>query len=359
MQETWVQPLGREDPLQKEMATHSSTLAWRIPRTEEPGRLWSTGLQRVWHDWATSLIVHRTCLGLGVVLYMCSTFWVFSSKIQMSREAQRIETGEKAWGTGLLSAGTAEDDPRKGTGDTGLSAQILHLPSRGKLALPDTVGCSPADQGPPLPWGPLFTTRDEESPSPALKGTCCPATPGNRDIEGPSPRTHLPCWPSWHGRDSHHTLLVRSTSNLRSQHFQTPTPRQRGGEGPSAAPWRPPRGRLLEGLRGFINASLPVAEVSLPNSLSNLGCSPPLSEHQFSLRDRTGPHSLRQRKPAPSKWAKKDRYKGRGKKSRSQRVPAGPTGAPEKLRSGGGGQGPKDKGGARIPGGGGTSNPRS
>ena len=47
MMETWVQPLGREDPLQKEMATHSSTLAWRIPRTEEPGRLWSTGLQRV------------------------------------------------------------------------------------------------------------------------------------------------------------------------------------------------------------------------------------------------------------------------------------------------------------------------
>ena len=41
IQETWVQPLGREDPLEKEMATHSSTLAWRIPRTEEPGRLQS------------------------------------------------------------------------------------------------------------------------------------------------------------------------------------------------------------------------------------------------------------------------------------------------------------------------------
>ena len=37
MQETWVQSLGREDPLEKEMATHSSILAWRIPRTEEPG----------------------------------------------------------------------------------------------------------------------------------------------------------------------------------------------------------------------------------------------------------------------------------------------------------------------------------
>ena len=50
MQETWVQSLGREDPLQKEIATHSSTLAWEIPWTEEPGRLQSMELQRVKHD---------------------------------------------------------------------------------------------------------------------------------------------------------------------------------------------------------------------------------------------------------------------------------------------------------------------
>ena len=55
MQETWVRSLGQEDPLEKKMATHSSTLAWRIPWTEEPGGLQSTGLQRVGHDWATSL----------------------------------------------------------------------------------------------------------------------------------------------------------------------------------------------------------------------------------------------------------------------------------------------------------------
>ena len=48
--ETWVQSLGREDPLENEMATHSSILAWRIPWTEEPGRLQSTGSQRVGHD---------------------------------------------------------------------------------------------------------------------------------------------------------------------------------------------------------------------------------------------------------------------------------------------------------------------
>ena len=55
MRETWVQSLGQEDPLEKEMATHSSILAWRIPWMEEPGGLQSTGLQRVGHNWATSL----------------------------------------------------------------------------------------------------------------------------------------------------------------------------------------------------------------------------------------------------------------------------------------------------------------
>ena len=50
MQETWVQSLGWEDLLEKEMATHSSILAWKIPWTEEPGRLQSMGLQRVEHD---------------------------------------------------------------------------------------------------------------------------------------------------------------------------------------------------------------------------------------------------------------------------------------------------------------------
>ena len=46
---------GREDPLEKEMATHSSVPAWRISWTEEPGRLQSTGLQRVGHDWASEV----------------------------------------------------------------------------------------------------------------------------------------------------------------------------------------------------------------------------------------------------------------------------------------------------------------
>ena len=55
MRETRVWSLGWEDPLEKEIATHSSILAWKIPWTEEPGRLQSMGSQRVRHDWATSL----------------------------------------------------------------------------------------------------------------------------------------------------------------------------------------------------------------------------------------------------------------------------------------------------------------
>ena len=50
MQETWVLSLGWEDPLEKEMTTHSSILAWKIPWTEEPGGLQSTGSQRVIGD---------------------------------------------------------------------------------------------------------------------------------------------------------------------------------------------------------------------------------------------------------------------------------------------------------------------
>ena len=50
IQETWVRSLSQEDPLEEGTATHSSILAWRIPWTEEPGRLQSMGLQRVRHD---------------------------------------------------------------------------------------------------------------------------------------------------------------------------------------------------------------------------------------------------------------------------------------------------------------------
>ena len=53
IQNTWVPSLGQEDPLEEEMTTHSSILVWKVPWTEEPGRLQPTGLQRVRHSLAT------------------------------------------------------------------------------------------------------------------------------------------------------------------------------------------------------------------------------------------------------------------------------------------------------------------
>ena len=76
MRETRVRPLGWEDPLEKEMAIHSSTIAWKIPWTEEAGRLQSMGLQRVGHDWATSLhlsssLQHTFFLELLTQIWRC------------------------------------------------------------------------------------------------------------------------------------------------------------------------------------------------------------------------------------------------------------------------------------------------
>ena len=67
MQETWVWPLGQEDPLEKGIGTHSSILAWRIPWTEEPRRLQSMGSPRVRHNWATNTHTFEQVRKGGVV----------------------------------------------------------------------------------------------------------------------------------------------------------------------------------------------------------------------------------------------------------------------------------------------------
>ena len=65
MQKTQVWSLGQEDPLEKGMATHSNILAWRIPCTEEPGRLQSMGLQKVRHNWAINTCAWHYALCWG------------------------------------------------------------------------------------------------------------------------------------------------------------------------------------------------------------------------------------------------------------------------------------------------------
>ena len=70
MQDMWIQPLGPAEPLEEEMETHSSVLAWKIPWTEEPGRLQSMGSQRVRHDWVTEdahMQIFTGCRGGGPV----------------------------------------------------------------------------------------------------------------------------------------------------------------------------------------------------------------------------------------------------------------------------------------------------
>ena len=74
MQETQVQTLGKKDPLEEGMATHSSTTAWRIPWTEEPGRLQSIGSHRAGHDWNDKA---ATAAILKPDIYLASSSFIF------------------------------------------------------------------------------------------------------------------------------------------------------------------------------------------------------------------------------------------------------------------------------------------
>ena len=80
MQETremQIQSLGQEDPLEKEMATHSSILAWKIPQTEEPGRVVSMVSQRVGHGWAAK---HTQCIQCHSIYHLMED-WGESEKL--------------------------------------------------------------------------------------------------------------------------------------------------------------------------------------------------------------------------------------------------------------------------------------
>ena len=74
MQETWVQSLGGEDHLEKGKATHSIILVWRIPWTEEPGWLQSTGSQRVRHDWVTNTHIFNAYVFMEYLLKIVFAF---------------------------------------------------------------------------------------------------------------------------------------------------------------------------------------------------------------------------------------------------------------------------------------------
>ena len=101
MRESWVPPLGWEDPLEKEMTTYSSILAWEIPWTEEPGGHQSMGSQRVGHDWATKHSV-RSKFIMSLILKNFFEIVFLYSWHRWSPGLHRLFSGCGGWG--LLSS---------------------------------------------------------------------------------------------------------------------------------------------------------------------------------------------------------------------------------------------------------------
>ena len=93
IQETWVQSLGREDPQEKEMATHSSIRTWRIPWTEEPRGLQPVGSQRVGHDRAANTHTH-THTPVNVIRRM-KGYWVYWGQESENHWCQGINKGSR------------------------------------------------------------------------------------------------------------------------------------------------------------------------------------------------------------------------------------------------------------------------
>ena len=104
MWETWVRSLGW-DLLEKEMATHSSTLAWKIPWTEKPGRLQSMGSQRVGHDWVTSLsyrklyIVQKLHTHIYIYISFCAGSVLKNLRICLPTRKHALDP----WGQGKIA----------------------------------------------------------------------------------------------------------------------------------------------------------------------------------------------------------------------------------------------------------------
>ena len=103
MQETQVWSQGWEDPLEKEMVTHSSILAWRIPWTEEPNRLQSMESQRVGHDWVTNILYCISQVSLVVknspanAEDLRDTSWIFGLGRSLDQEGMATQSSILAW----------------------------------------------------------------------------------------------------------------------------------------------------------------------------------------------------------------------------------------------------------------------
>ena len=98
MQETQVRSLGWEDPLEKEMATHSSTVAWKIPWTEQPSRLQSTGSQRVRHNFTFTFHFNRAYFNFKKLMIESnqnSSKWLSICSLRETGESEKMKKGVK------------------------------------------------------------------------------------------------------------------------------------------------------------------------------------------------------------------------------------------------------------------------
>ena len=118
MQETQVQSLGPEDLLEEETATHASILAWKIPKTEEPGRLQATGLQRVGHYWMANTFTF-------IYFYIYRKLWVLTNNSNLVFSVFQL------WETQLPEASSIQSLP---------SSQILRCLSHSPSALTSVLG---------------------------------------------------------------------------------------------------------------------------------------------------------------------------------------------------------------------------
>ena len=100
MRETWVWSLRWEDPLEKEMATHSSIHAWEIPWTKEPGGLQSMGSQRVRHDWMTSFFQHYRIVKTKELHWLDSKQKLMKTKVKSD---MGVKTGFPEWKNLLIT----------------------------------------------------------------------------------------------------------------------------------------------------------------------------------------------------------------------------------------------------------------
>ena len=125
MQETRVWSLGWEDPLEKEMAAHSSILAWKIPWTAEPGRLPSMGSQRVGHDWASSVSLFTFHFQYSLEKEMGTHFSILAWKIPWMEEPGGLQpTGSPRVGHDWFHVTSILHLPKNQKGNIGLKPQL-------------------------------------------------------------------------------------------------------------------------------------------------------------------------------------------------------------------------------------------